>query len=546
MIPQVHSPQSYSPIYPPSHPSQPQISHSSIPPSQQYQSYMNHQTSSIPQIAYHSPQASTQPMTEFPQMDSSLDVHVLSQGDDPIACLNKAMDFLIAVASSSNATSSGGNNTSGQGKFKEKMMLAEAQEAGQILDEEQLTFLADPGIPDGQAAQTTIPNNAAFQTEDLDAYDSDCDDVSNAKAVLMANISNYGSDVISECIQLSLVSYSLAKDSLARSIPKLKFQKDHLCSTCALGKSKKSSHQPKAEDTKQEKLSKDEVPDTIIKCIKNIQVRLNATVCNVRTYNGTEFVNQTLCEFYENVDISHQTSVARTPQQNDVAERRNQTLIEAARTMLIFSKAPLFLWAEAINTTCYTQNHSLIELRYNKSPYELMHDKKPDLSFLHTFGSLVIPTTSVSRPQLKSNRMEDRVMPNNSQGKNHRDNSIHRRLWVLKAHDGKSQASNEDEEYAMAVKEFKKFFKRRGRFPLKNNDQRAFIGGAWSDNREDEVGKTKDETFLVAQAPDEICLGVNLEPDEWIKDSGCSKHITSKSCSTSIQSIQQWKHNLRE
>ncbi|GJU06999.1 hypothetical protein Tco_1123429 [Tanacetum coccineum] len=79
-----------------------------------------------------------------------------------------------------------------------------------------------------------------------------------------------------------------------------------------------------------------------------------------------------------------------------------------------------------------------------------------------------------------------------------------------------SSSDSEDEEYAMAVKEFKKFFKRRGRFPPKNNDQRAFIGGAWSDNREDEVGKTKDETCLVAQAPDEICLGVNLEPDEWI------------------------------
>ncbi|GKC13602.1 retrovirus-related pol polyprotein from transposon TNT 1-94, partial [Tanacetum coccineum] len=71
---------------------------------------------------------------------------------------------------------------------------------------------------------------------------------------------------------------------------------------------------------------------------------------NVRTDNGTEFVNQTLREWYENVGISHQTSVARTPQQNGVVERRNQTLVEAARTMLIFSKAPLFLWAEAINT----------------------------------------------------------------------------------------------------------------------------------------------------------------------------------------------------
>ncbi|GJX89055.1 retrovirus-related pol polyprotein from transposon TNT 1-94 [Tanacetum coccineum] len=138
--------------------------------------------------------------------------------------------------------------------------------------------------------------------------------------------------------------------------------------------------------------TKDEAPAAIIKCIKNIQVRLKATVRNVRTDNGTEFVNQTLREWYENVGISHQTSVARTPQQNGVVERRNRTLVEAARTMLIFSKAPLFLWAEAINTACYTQNRSLIRLRYNKTPYELMQDKKPDLSFFHVFGSLCYPT----------------------------------------------------------------------------------------------------------------------------------------------------------
>ncbi|GKB13468.1 putative ribonuclease H-like domain-containing protein [Tanacetum coccineum] len=223
----------------------------------------------------------------------------------------------------------------------------------------------------------------------------------------------------------------LAKDGLARGIPKLKFKKDHLCSACALGKSKKSSHQPKAEDTNQKKLyllhmnlcglmrvesingkkyilviiddysrftwvkflrSKDEAPDAIIKCIKNIQVRLNATIRNVRTDNGTKFVNQTLREFYENVSISHQTFVAHTPEQNGVVKRRNRTLVEDACTMLIFSKAPLFLWAEAINTACYTQIRSLIRLRYNKTPYELMHDKKPDLSFLHVFGSLCYPT----------------------------------------------------------------------------------------------------------------------------------------------------------
>ncbi|GJZ98456.1 retrovirus-related pol polyprotein from transposon TNT 1-94 [Tanacetum coccineum] len=78
--------------------------------------------------------------------------------------------------------------------------------------------------------------------------------------------------------------------------------------------------------------SKEEAPNAIVKCIKNIQVRLNAIVRNVRTDNGTEFVNQTLREFYENVGIWHQTSVSRTLQQNGVVERRNQTLVEAART----------------------------------------------------------------------------------------------------------------------------------------------------------------------------------------------------------------------
>ncbi|GKC69250.1 retrovirus-related pol polyprotein from transposon TNT 1-94 [Tanacetum coccineum] len=240
-----------------------------------------------------------------------------------------------------------------------------------------------------------------------------------------------GVDLLSGSRDTNFTLNKLAKDGLARGIPRLKFQKDHLCSACALGKSKKTSHQPKAEDTNQEKLyllhmdfcgpmrvasingkryilvivddysrftwvrflkTKDEAPAAIIKCIKNIQVRLKATVRNVRTDNGTEFVNQTLHEWYENVGILHQTYIARTPQQNGVVEWRNQTLVEAARTMLIFFKAPLFLWAEAINTACYTQNHSLICLRYNKTPYELMQDKKPDLSFFHVFSSLCYPT----------------------------------------------------------------------------------------------------------------------------------------------------------
>ncbi|GJY87166.1 retrovirus-related pol polyprotein from transposon TNT 1-94 [Tanacetum coccineum] len=224
----------------------------------------------------------------------------------------------------------------------------------------------------------------------------------------------------------------LARQGLVRGLPKLKFEKDHLCSACAMGKSKKKPYKPKSEDTNQEKLyllhmdlcgpmrvasvngkkyilvivddysrftwvkclrSKDEAPDFIIKFLKMIQVRLKTPVRRIRTDNGTEFVNQTLREYYEKVGISHETSVARSPQQNGVVERRNRTLIEAAHTMLIYAKAPLFLWAEAVATRSkdlhdITQNRSIVRLRHGKTPYELLHDKPPDLSFLHVFGAL--------------------------------------------------------------------------------------------------------------------------------------------------------------
>ncbi|GJS56620.1 putative ribonuclease H-like domain-containing protein [Tanacetum coccineum] len=100
----------------------------------------------------------------------------------------------------------------------------------------------------------------------------------------------------------------------------------------------------------------------------------------------------TLQTYYDDVGISHQTSVVRTPQQNGVVKRWNRSLVEVARMMLIFSKAPLFLWAKAVATACYTQNRSLIQRRHNKTPYELIHDRKPDLTYFHIFGALCYPT----------------------------------------------------------------------------------------------------------------------------------------------------------
>nr|GEZ82839.1 retrovirus-related Pol polyprotein from transposon TNT 1-94 [Tanacetum cinerariifolium] len=136
---------------------------------------------------------------------------------------------------------------------------------------------------------------------------------------------------------------------------------------------------------------KDEAPEVIITFLKRITVLLHAPVIIIRTDNGTEFKNQVLKVYFDSVGISHQMSSVRTPQQNGVVERRNRTLVEAARTMLIFLRAPLFLWAEVIATACFTQNRSIIHRHFNKTPYELINGRKPDISFLHLFGALCYP-----------------------------------------------------------------------------------------------------------------------------------------------------------
>nr|GEZ08579.1 retrovirus-related Pol polyprotein from transposon TNT 1-94 [Tanacetum cinerariifolium] len=130
----------------------------------------------------------------------------------------------------------------------------------------------------------------------------------------------------------------------------------------------------------------------------------------VYAYNGTEFVNHTLRDYYEEVGISHEISIARSPQQNGVVERRNRTLIEAARTMLIYAQAPLFLWAEAVASACFTQNRSIIRLRHGKTPYELLHSKLPDLSFFYVFGALCYLTNDSENLGPTLNEMTPRTI----------------------------------------------------------------------------------------------------------------------------------------
>ncbi|GJW19906.1 putative ribonuclease H-like domain-containing protein [Tanacetum coccineum] len=106
--------------------------------------------------------------------------------------------------------------------------------------------------------------------------------------------------------------------------------------------------------------SPDETPEVLKYFLTMIQRNLQAPVISVRTDRGTEFLNKTLNAFFKEEGIEHQTSTPRTPKQNSVVKRRNCTLVEAARTMLSASKLPLFFWAEAIATTCYTQNRSIM------------------------------------------------------------------------------------------------------------------------------------------------------------------------------------------
>nr|GFA83225.1 retrovirus-related Pol polyprotein from transposon TNT 1-94 [Tanacetum cinerariifolium] len=222
----------------------------------------------------------------------------------------------------------------------------------------------------------------------------------------------------------------LAKNDLVSGIPKFKYHKEHLCSSCKQGKSERASHPPKPVPNSRQRLhllhmdlcgpmrianingkqyvlvivddysrytwvqflrSKDEAPEVIKTFLKRITILLQSPVIIIRTDNDTKFKNQLLKEYFDSVGISHQLSSVRTPQQNRVVEQRNRTLVEAARTMLIFSRAPLFLWAEVIATACFTQNRSIIHRRFNKTPYELINGRKSNITFLHVFGALCYP-----------------------------------------------------------------------------------------------------------------------------------------------------------
>ncbi|GJY52688.1 putative ribonuclease H-like domain-containing protein [Tanacetum coccineum] len=220
----------------------------------------------------------------------------------------------------------------------------------------------------------------------------------------------------------------LVRGNLVRGLPSKLFENDHTCVACQKGKQHKASCKTKLVSSISQPLqmlhmdlfgptfvkslnkkmyclvvtddfsrfswvfflaSKDETSGILKTFITGIENQINHKVKIIRCDNGTEFKNSEMNQFCEMKGIKREFSVARTPQQNGVAERKNRTLIKAARTMLADSLLPITFWAKVINTACYVQNRVLIMKPHNKTPYELLIGRSPNLDFMRPFGCLV-------------------------------------------------------------------------------------------------------------------------------------------------------------
>src|SRR3990170_3925440 len=217
----------------------------------------------------------------------------------------------------------------------------------------------------------------------------------------------------------------LSRKQLADGIPSLSFTKDKPCPGCEMGKQKRASFKTKQNFSITEPLhmlhmdlfgpvnvqtragkrytlviideysrycwviflrSKGEAAAEIISLIKQIELKYKRKVSQLRSDNGTEFINATLESFCTDTGISQNFSSAHSPEQNGVVERKNRTLIEAARSMLTESGLPTSFWAEAIATACHTQNRSIYVKRHKKTSYEILRNRKPNIGYFHVFG----------------------------------------------------------------------------------------------------------------------------------------------------------------
>ncbi|GJS36741.1 putative ribonuclease H-like domain-containing protein [Tanacetum coccineum] len=184
----------------------------------------------------------------------------------------------------------------------------------------------------------------------------------------------------------------LVKGNLVRGLPLKLFEINQTCVACQKGKQHRASFV--TDDYSRFSwvfflATKDETSEILKTFITGIENLIDLKVKVIRCVNGTEFKNRVMNQFCEMKGIKREFSVARTPQQNGVTERKNRTLIEAVRTMLVDSKLLTTFWGETVNTACYVQNKVLVIKPHNKTPYELFLGRKHALSFMRPFGCLV-------------------------------------------------------------------------------------------------------------------------------------------------------------
>ncbi|GJV33977.1 putative ribonuclease H-like domain-containing protein [Tanacetum coccineum] len=188
----------------------------------------------------------------------------------------------------------------------------------------------------------------------------------------------------------------LVNDNLVRGLPTKCFENDQTCVACLKGKQHRASCKSKVLNPITKPLfmlhmnlfgpTFDETSEILKNFIKEIENLVDKKVKIIRCDNGTEFKNKVMDDFCREKGIRREYSVARTPQQNGVAETRNRTQIETARTMLADSKLPTKFWAKAVSTACYVQNRVLVVKPHNKTSYELFRGLKPALNFIRPFG----------------------------------------------------------------------------------------------------------------------------------------------------------------
>ena len=205
----------------------------------------------------------------------------------------------------------------------------------------------------------------------------------------------------------------------------IKFSKDRVCRSCVLGKQHGEAHPSKTKITTDKILElihldlfgplsydslygkkyclvivddysrytwvyffkkKSETQQRVIDFINMSQRQYQEKIMTIRSDNGSEFKNYTVEGFLSEEGIAHQYSTPYTPQQNGVAERKNRTLMDAARTMIAEYASPYNFWAEAISTACHATNRLFLRKLLNKTPYEILLGKKPDLSYFRVFG----------------------------------------------------------------------------------------------------------------------------------------------------------------